>query len=150
MASVKIILLEDVENLGLAGEEVKVAAGYARNYLLPQGKATKVTKGALRQVEARREQIEAQRKTELDAAQALAKQLEEVEISIAMQASEDDTLFGSVTNRVIAEALAEKGIEIDSRRILLEDHIKTLGKFPVDVKLPRGVKSKLNVWVVRR
>ena len=149
-ASVNLILLEDVENLGLAGDEVRVAAGYARNYLVPQGKATKATKGALRQVEARREIIEAQRKAELAEAEALAAKLAEAEVSIPMQASDDDTLFGSVTNRVIADVLAEQGIEIDSKRILLEEHIKTLGKFDVDVKLPRGVKAQVKVWVVRR
>ncbi len=150
MATVKLILLEDVENLGLAGEEVRVAAGFGRNFLVPQGKATKATKGASRQVEARREQIEAQRKADLDSAQALAAKLAEAEISISMQASEDDTLFGSVTTRNIAEVLAEQGIEVDSKRILLEEPIRTLGKFDVNVKLSSGVKAQLKVWVVRR
>ena len=150
MATVNLILLEDVENLGLAGEEVRVAAGYARNFLVPQGKATKATKGALRQVEARREQIEAQRKADLDAAQALAAKIAEAEVSIPMQASEDDTLFGSVTTRNIAEILANQGIEVDNKRIILEEPIKTLGKFDVAIKLSSGVKAQLKVWVVRR
>ena len=150
MATVNLVLLEDVENLGLAGEEVRVAAGFGRNFLVPQGKATKATKGALRQVEARREQIEAQRKSELDAATTIANKLAETEVSISMQASEDDTLFGSVTNRSISEALAEQGIEIDSKRILLEESINTLGKFEVPVKLSSGVKALAKVWVVRR
>jgi len=150
MASTNLILLEDVENLGLAGEEVRVAAGFARNFLVPQGKATKATKGALRQVEARREQIEAQRKSDLAAAEALAAKLAEAEVSIPMQASEDDTLFGAVTTRNIAAVLEEQGIEVDNKRILLEEPIKTLGKFEVEVKLPRGVKAQLKVWVVRR
>ena len=150
MATVNLILLEDVENLGLAGEEVRVAAGFGRNFLVPQGKATKITKGAIRQVEARRDQIEAQRKSELDASSATAAKLAEAEVSISMQASEDDTLFGSVTTRNIAEVLAEQGIEVDSKRILLEEPIRTLGKFDVTVKLPRGIKGQVKVWVVRR
>jgi len=150
MASVNLILLEDVENLGLAGEEVRVAAGYARNFLVPKGKATKATKGAMRQVEARREQIEAQRKAELEGAEATAAKLAEAEVSISMQASEDDTLFGSVGRRNIAAVLAEQGIEIDYKKILLEEPIKTLGKFDVKVKLHRDVKAEVKVWVVRR
>ncbi len=150
MASVTLILLEDVDNLGLAGEEIRVAAGYGRNFLVPQGKATKATKGAMRQVEARREQIEAQRKAELDGAQELATKIAELEISISMQASEDDTLFGSVTNRSIAEAIAEQGITVDYKKIEIEEPIHTLGKFDISIKLHREVKAVAKVWVVRR
>jgi large subunit ribosomal protein L9 len=149
MANVKLILLEDVENLGLAGEEVNVAAGYARNFLLPRGLATKATKGTERMLAARKEKIEKQRAAELDAAKALAAKVAETEISIPMQASEDDQLFGSVTARSIAEKLAENGIEVDVQRIKLEEHIKTLGSYEVEVKLHADVAAVVKVWVVR-
>jgi large subunit ribosomal protein L9 len=149
MANVKLILLEDVENLGLAGEEVNVAAGYARNFLLPRGLATKATKGTERMLAARKEKIEKQRAAELDAAKALAAKVAETEISIPMQASEDDQLFGSVTARSIAEKLAENGIEVDVQRIKLEEPIKTLGSYEVEVKLHADVAAVVKVWVVR-
>ena len=106
MAQVKLILLDDVENLGLAGDEVTVSPGYARNYLLPRGLAAKATPGIMRIVASRKAQIAARRALELADAQALAAKLAEVEISIAMQATEDDQLFGSVTPRMIADELA--------------------------------------------
>ena len=96
MAQVSLILLDDVENLGLAGDEVHVAPGYARNFLLPRKLAAKATPGALRLVESRKAAIAARRAQELENAKALAAKLGEIELSIAMQATEDDQLFGSV------------------------------------------------------
>jgi large subunit ribosomal protein L9 len=98
---------------------------------------------------ARKEKIEKQRAAELDAAKALAAKVAETEISIPMQASEDDQLFGSVTARSIAEKLAENGIEVDVQRIKLEEHIKTLGSYEVEVKLHADVAAVVKVWVVR-
>jgi large subunit ribosomal protein L9 len=149
MANVKLVLLEDVENIGLAGEEVSVAAGYARNFLLPRGLATKATKGTERMLAARKEKIEKQRAAELEASKALAAKIAETEISIPMQASEDDQLFGSVTARSISEKLAENGIEIDIQRIKLEEPIKTLGSYEVEVKLHADTTAVVKVWVVR-
>ncbi|MBO5722431.1 MAG: 50S ribosomal protein L9, partial [Lentisphaeria bacterium] len=102
--NVKLILLQDVENLGLAGSEVTVAPGYARNYLIPQGLAAKATPGILRVLAANKEKIEAKRRDELVAAQATAAKLMETVIEIAMQASDDNQLFGSVTARNVADA----------------------------------------------
>ncbi len=147
--NVKLILLEDVESLGLAGTEVSVAAGYARNFLLPRGLAAKATAGTLRLLEARKSKIEAKRADVLAAAQALAAKLAEVEISIAMQAAADDQLYGSVTNRTIAEKLAELGFAIDYARVRLEAPIKLLGSYVADVKLHPSVSVPLKVWVVR-
>ncbi|UDQ99219.1 50S ribosomal protein L9 [Lentisphaerota bacterium WC36G] len=149
MASVKLILLEDVDNLGLAGQEVRVAAGYARNYLIPKDLATKASAGALRRIEARKEQIEAARKKALEAAEALAAKVNEAEVSITMQASEDNVLFGSVTARMIAEKLAEQDINVDHNAIKLDDHIKELGNYEVVVKLHSQVTATVKVWVVR-
>ena len=112
MAQVKLILLDDVENLGLAGDEVTVSPGYARNYLLPRGLASKATPGIMRIVESRKAQIAARRAQELADAQALAAKLAEVEISIAMQATEDDQLFGSVTVINSKENLSKEPLSV--------------------------------------
>lgn len=149
MASTKLILLEDVENLGLAGDEVSVAPGYARNYLLPKNLAAKASPGTLRQLAARKEKIEEQRKIEVEKSKVVAAAIEKAEITIQMQASEDDQLFGSVTDRVIAEKLIEMGIEVDHNQIKLETHIKELGMFDVPVKLHGNVTATAKVWVVR-
>ena len=145
----KLILLEDVEDLGRAGDEIKVAPGYARNYLLPKGLAEKVTPGALRQIEARKERIEAKRKDELEIAQALAVKIAETELTIAMQAGEDEKLFGSVNAAKISEALEAEGISIESSRIKLEESIKELGVFTVDIKLHTDVMATAKFWIVR-
>lgn len=147
--NVKLILLEDVESLGLAGTEVNVAAGFARNFLLPRGLASKATAGTMRLLEARKTKIEAKRSEVLATAQALAAKLAEVEISIAMQAAADEQLYGSVTNRTIAEKLAELGFEIDHARVRLEAPIKLLGSYVAEVKLHPSVSVPLKVWVVR-
>ena len=149
MAQVKLILLDDVENLGLAGDEVSVSPGYARNYLLPRGLASKATPGIMRIVESRKAQIAARRAQELADAQALAAKLAEVEISIAMQATEDDQLFGSVTPRMVAEELNAQGYAVEHSRILIAPPIKTLGSFEAEVKLHSEVTAKVKIWVVR-
>ena len=149
MAQVSLILLDDVENLGLAGDTVNVAPGYARNYLLPRNLAAKATPGALRLVESRKAAIAARRAQELENAKALAAKLGEVELSIAMQATEDDQLFGSVTARMVADELAAKELKIEHTRITIEPPIKTLGSFEADVKLHAEVTAKVKIWVVR-
>ena len=114
MANVSLILLDDVEKLGLAGDEVHVAPGYARNYLIPQGLAAKATPGTLRLIESRKALIAARREKELAEAKALAEKLAGIEISIPMQATDDDQLFGSGTARMIAEQLAAQGAAIST------------------------------------
>ncbi len=148
MAHVKLILLEDIENLGLAGEEVSVAPGFARNYLLPRKLAAKATPNVLKILAARREQIEARRQAELAEAQALAAKLAELELTIPMQAAADEQLFGSVTPRMISEKLAENGFNVEHSRIRTEA-IKTLGSFVAEVKLHTDVKADVKIWVVR-
>ena len=148
MAQVSLILLDDVENLGLAGDEVHVAPGYARNFLLPRKLAAKATPGALRLIESRKAAIAARRAKALEDAKALAEALNAVEISIAMQATEDDQLFGSVTARMIADELAARDFKIEHSRIALEP-IKTLGSFEVEIKVHTEVTAKVKVWVVR-
>ena len=149
MAQISLILLDDVEKLGLAGDEVHVAPGYARNYLIPRGLAAKATPGTLRLIESRKAMIAERRAKELSDANALAEKLAAVEISIAMQATEDDQLFGSVTARMIADELSTQGYAVDHTRVKVEPAIKTLGGFDVEVKLHAEVTAKVKVWVVR-
>ena len=149
MAQISLILLDDVEKLGLAGDEVHVAPGYARNYLIPRGLAAKATPGTLRLIESRKAMIAERRAKELSDAKAIAEKLAAVEISIAMQATEDDQLFGSVTARMIADELANQGYAVDHSRVKVEPAIKTLGGFDVEVKLHAEVAATVKVWVVR-
>ena len=149
MANVSLILLDDVEHLGLAGEEVRVAAGYARNYLIPNNLAAKATPGTLRLIESRKAAIAARRAADLANAKALAEKLATVEISIAMQATEDDQLFGSVTPRMVAEELNAQGFAIEHSRILIDPPIKMLGSFEAQVKLHSEVSAAVKIWVVR-
>ena len=149
MAHVTLILLDDVEKLGLAGDEVHVAPGYARNYLLPRKLAAKATPGTLRLVESRKAMIAERRAKDLAAAQELTEKLNSIELSIAMQATEDDQLFGSVTPRMIADELAARGINIEHSRVKLDPPLKTLGGYDVEIKLHAEVTGKVKVWIVR-
>ena len=149
MAQVSLILLDDVEKLGLAGEEVHVAPGYARNYLIPQGLAAKATPGTLRLIESRKAMIAERRAQALADAKAAAEKLATVEISIAMQATDDDLLFGSVTSRMVADELNKLGFAVEHSRITIEPAIKTLGGYDVAVKLHAEVSANVKVWVVR-
>jgi large subunit ribosomal protein L9 len=117
--------------------------------LLPKGLVAKETPGAMRRLAARSERIEAKRKVDLEAAQALATKLAELELTIPMQAGDDDRLFGSVNAHLIAEELAKQGMEIEIRRIRLDEPIKELGVFNVDVRLHADVTVAVKVWVVR-
>ena len=149
MANVSLILLDDVENLGLAGDTVSVAPGYARNYLIPNKLAAKATPGTLRLIESRKAAIAARRAADLANAKALAEKLADVEISIAMQATEDDQLFGSVTARMVADELNAQGYAIEHSRILIDPPIKMLGSFEAEVKLHPEVSAAVKIWVVR-
>ena len=145
---VTLVLLDDVAKLGLAGDEVVVKAGYARNYLLPRGLAAKATPGILRLVESRKAIIAERRAKELADAKALAEKIGQVEISITMQAAEDGQLFGSVTARMIADELAKQGYAVDHTQVKI-DPIKTLGTYDVEIHLRADVSATVKVWVVR-
>lgn len=147
--SVELILLEDVEQLGNAGDEISVAEGYARNYLIPKNLAKKLTPGALRQIESRKEKIEAKRKQDMDDAKTLAAKIAETDLTIQMQAGDDEQLFGSVTSHIIADALVAAGLEIEHRKVHLDEPIKELGMFHVEIKLNQEVSATAKVWVVR-
>ena len=149
MAQISLILLDDVEKLGLAGEEVHVAPGYARNYLIPRGLAAKATPGTLRLIESRKALIAERRAAALADAKAAAEKLASIEISIPMQATDDDQLFGSVTARMVAEELNKLGFAVEHSRITIEPAIKMLGGYDIDVKLHAEVSTTVKVWVVR-
>ena len=147
MATTKILLREDVENLGGRGEIVKVKAGYARNYLLPKGIATLATKGNVKQIEQEREALLKKAATEKSTAEAQSQQMSNISLEFVRRAGEGGTLFGSVTSMDIASALQEKGYEIDRRRINLKDTIKETGSYTVAVKLHREVSIDIPVTV---
>ena len=144
----EVILREHVDNLGRRGDLVKVADGYARNYLLPRKMALLATAGNKKVIEREKVKFEAKEAEEQKVAQAVADRLGSVEVEIARKVGETDALFGSVTNADIAEALAAKGFEIDRRKIQLHEPIKKLGEFKVPVKLHRDVIVTLTVKVV--
>ena len=145
----EVILRDHVEHLGRRGEIVKVADGYARNYLLPRKLALPATDANRKWVERERKITEARDAEERGAAEAIAARLNALELRIERRVGENDQLYGSVTNADIAELLATKGFEIDRRKILLPDPIKALGENTVPVKLHREVSAQLKVTVAK-
>jgi large subunit ribosomal protein L9 len=143
----EVILRDHVEHLGRRGEIVKVADGYARNYLLPRKLALPATDANRKWVERERKLAEVRDSEERGAAEAIASRLNALELSINRKVGENDQLYGSVTNADIAELLAAKGFEIDRRKILLPDPIKALGENTVPVKLHRDVTAQVRVTV---
>jgi large subunit ribosomal protein L9 len=145
---IEIILKEHVEHLGRRGEVVKVASGYARNFLFPRKLALAVTDENKRQIERERSRAEARDAEEVREAEALRARLEASEIAIGRRVGESETLYGSVTTADIAEALAARDIAIDRRRIQLDDPLKDLGEHKVAIKLHREVTAEITVKVV--
>ncbi len=144
-----VILREDVEKLGTRGQLVKVAPGYARNFLLPNKLAVAATESNKKIVEQER-QAHLRREAKVEGeAKDLAKMLGSVAITIAQKAGENDQLFGSVTSKDIAEALEKQGYTIERRKIALDEPIKTLGEFKVPVRLHREVTVEITVNVVK-
>lgn len=145
----EVILREEVENLGRRGEVVKVAAGYARNFLLPKRLAVAATESNKKIVEQEKQAHLRRESKEIADSQELAKMLAAVEITIAQKAGENDQLFGSVTAQDISNALDKQGYTIDRRKVHLEEPIKMLGDFKISVKLHREVSVELPVHVVK-
>lgn len=145
----KLILKENVEKLGEAGELVDVKDGYGRNYLIPQGKATLATPGAIRQFEHLQRQAILRADLSVEAARELAQQLDATSVTIPVTVGEDDKIHGTVTNIQVAEALEERNIIIDRRKISLDQDIKTLGEYTATVDVMGDLKPKVKVWVVK-
>ncbi|MBP7376120.1 MAG: 50S ribosomal protein L9 [Pyrinomonadaceae bacterium] len=147
MANTTILLREDIEHVGGRGEIVKVKAGYARNYLLPQKFATLATKGNVKQIEQERAALLKRAAIEKATAEAQLEQMSTIALTFERKSGEHGTLFGSVTSMDIAEALNAKGYEIDRRKIVLKEAIKETGEYTVSVKLHREVTLAVPVRV---
>ena len=145
----KVILRADVDNLGRLGEIVAVRPGYGRNYLLPQGLASMATPGNLKVFEQERRKLQAQNDAIRAEAAGLAGKIEAAKVVIEVRVGDGDKLYGSVTSPQIAAILAEQGVDVDRRKIQLDDGIRTLGEYIVDVKLHPEVVAKLTVNVVK-
>jgi large subunit ribosomal protein L9 len=144
-----VILRQDVEKLGQAGELVSVKDGYARNYLLPRGLAYVATEANRRRLEGEQRQKNRRAEVELSGARDLAIRLETVSLSFTMKAGEGDKLFGSVTSADIAERLAAEGFQLDKKAVELREPIKALGVYKVPVRVHADVKPEVRVWVVK-
>lgn len=144
----EVILREHVDKLGRRGEIVKVADGYARNYLLPRKLALPATPGNKVQIERQRAKFEAKEAEDRGAAQRVADRIAALDVVISRRVGETEALYGSVTAADIADALAEKGFEIDRRKLVLDEAIKRIGDFEVPVKLHREVTGVVKVRVV--
>lgn len=146
----QIILNQDVETLGKAGEIITVKPGYARNYLIPQGMATMATKN---NIEAIKKNIETQDRKDARTRtnlEALAERLNKLTLKFELKAGEDEKLFGSVTNIMIAEAIAEKGYTVDRKEIEMEEAIKSVGNHYVVVKLGGGFSGRIKIKVAAK
>ena len=143
-----VILLKDVKGLGKTGEVVKVSDGYARNMLIPKGAATEATEGNVRNLEKQKAIQTENKKKELAEANALADRIKELTVVIKTKSGEGGKLFGSITSKDIADALSSQHkIDIDKRKFILENPIKHIGTFSVEIKIYPEVTAKLNVTV---
>ena len=144
-----VILRDHVDNVGKRGDVVKVADGFARNYLLPRKLALEATEANKHWIARERKIAEAREGEEREAAEALAERLVALDLQIARKVGDNDTLYGSVTNSDIGELLKAKGFDIDRRKILLPDALRTLGESHVPVKLHRDVTAQLKITIVK-
>lgn len=145
----KVILRKNFDQLGKVGDIVSVKDGYARNYLIPRQIAYQATKGNILSLEEEKKQILKKEAKELDAAQKYAAELEKVSVTIPVKVGEEDKIFGSVTHQMIADALKEKGFDVDKRKIDITEPIKSLGIYSVTIKLHPSVSAAVKTWVVR-
>ncbi len=145
----KVILRKDIETLGSIGDIVDVKEGYARNFLIPRKIAYTALSGNLRALEDEKKSIARKSEKELHVAEKISTDLEKVSVTIPVQVGEEDKIFGSVTTQMIADALKEKEFDIDKRKIEIEESIKTLGIYNVNIKLHSNINASIKVWVVR-
>jgi large subunit ribosomal protein L9 len=145
---VKVILMQEIVNLGFEGDIVDVAKGFARNYLIPKGIAMEASEQNIKRMETKRKKIEVKKVEAREEAEKIKERMAEVEITISQKVGEEDKLYGSVTSMDIASHLEEQGITIDRRKIVLDKPIKTLGEYEVPVKLYPGVTGSIKVFVI--
>jgi len=145
----KVILRKNYDKLGEIGDLVEVKSGFARNFLIPRQIAYIATPGNIKAFEEEKKLILKKESKELEEAQKIASELENISISIPVKVGEEDKIFGSVTTQMIADSLNEKGFQIDKRKIEITEPIKALGIYSVNVKLHPKVNSTVKTWVVR-
>ena len=145
----EVILRKDIDRLGESGDRIHVKDGYARNYLIPHGLAYEMTPSSLAKVGEERRQSEIRAQRIYKSATELAAAIEKISLTVKVLVGQDDKIFGSVTSQVIADLLAEKGIEVDRRKIHLDEPIKSLGVFEIPIRLHADVEAKVKVWVVK-
>ncbi|MFH1198447.1 MAG: 50S ribosomal protein L9 [bacterium] len=145
----KVILRKNFDQLGKIGDVVDVKDGYAFNFLLPRQIAYAATGGNLRALDEEKKQLSKKEAKELDQSQKLATELEKISITIPVKVGEEDKIFGTVTTQMIADSLTEKGFDIDKRKIEINEPIKSLGIYSVNVKLHHSVTAVIKTWVVR-
>lgn len=145
----KVILRQDVSNLGSEGDIVDVAEGHARNFLLPRGFAYLATDGNLRKLEEDKKLRDLHLKKELRSAEDLARRISGASLTFVMKAGEEDRLYGSVSAGDIAAKLNEQGFSVDKKQVALDEPIKVLGVYTIEVKLHTDVTGKVKVWVVK-
>lgn len=148
MKQVELLLQENVDNLGIVGDVVKVRPGYARNYLLPRGLATTPTPGAIEALKERRRQVEAELRQQREAQQAMIERLEGHEVTLERAANEQGVLFGSVSQRDIADALRADGFGVEDRFIRVGDPLKRLDSYMIPVVIDRDLKCEIKLWIV--
>lgn len=146
----EVILRQSIDNVGNPGDIVKVSAGYARNFLLPRGMAYEATPGNRRRIEQERSRLEAAESARREAAEGLARQLEEVSITFSARVGEEGKLFGSVTAGDIVEQLETQGFQVEKRQVDLPEPIKALGVYRIPVRLHADVKPEIKVWVIKQ
>lgn len=145
----KVVLRQDQEGVGKRGDVVEVASGFARNFLLPRRLALESTPKNMKVFEEEKKMEATQKRREKKDAEDLAKKLAAISCTMAVEAGQDEKLFGSVTSMDIAEALKKEGIEIDKRKVILEKPIKSLGIYHVPIKLYPDITTEVKVWVVK-
>ncbi|MDP4174371.1 MAG: 50S ribosomal protein L9 [Bacteroidota bacterium] len=145
----KVILRKNFEQLGQIGDIVDVKDGFARNFLIPRNIAFAAQKGNMKALEEEKKQLAKKKVKELQAAEKLAGELEKISVTIPVKVGEEDKIFGTVTNQMIADAIKEKGYDIDKRRIEIVEPIKSLGIYSVNIKLHPTVTAVVKTWVVR-
>lgn len=144
----QVILIEDVANVGDMGDVVNVADGYGRNFLIPKGMALPATTGNAKRLQHELSLVEKKKQEQIAHAKTIVNDIDGVAVTIPMRAGDNDKLFGSVTNRDLAEALTHHGVDVDRKRIQLDRPITELGIYKVSIKLASGIYAYVKVWVV--
>ncbi len=145
----KVIIRKDFESLGKVGDIVEVKAGYARNFLIPQGIALKADNKNIKLLESEQKQIQVKLSKDKRSAEKLAEKLNNISCTATVTVGEEDKVFGSVTTQDIVELLTDKGFDIDRKKILLDEPIKALGIYTIPIKLHSEVEAKIKLWVVK-